>query len=146
MKSRHIQIRLILSLAILAILAGSLYSTKETSREICGWYDNPTPGNFWLTDGHSAWVIGIQAHEPAEGLEHIPEFGEAWVSTNSGSYGYGCACMTVTVNQKQQRIRSIHTARVLPIAQCKNNPSLPQEDRPASTEEFFETIDPEHRL
>ena len=25
----------------------------------CGWIDNPTPANWWLTDGYGEWIIGV---------------------------------------------------------------------------------------
>lgn len=25
----------------------------------CGWVDNPTPANWWLTDRDGEWVIGV---------------------------------------------------------------------------------------
>ena len=26
----------------------------------CGWWDNPSPGNVWLTDRQGQWTIAIQ--------------------------------------------------------------------------------------
>src|SRR4051794_7098625 len=26
----------------------------------CGWLSNPTPGNWWLFDGHGEWILATQ--------------------------------------------------------------------------------------
>ena len=64
----------------------------------CGWFENPTPGNAWLTDKDGEWLIGAQGGYQAEG--DWAEFSDdQWVKTN-GYYGYGCTCMQVTVDRK----------------------------------------------
>ncbi|HNC22106.1 MAG: DUF4087 domain-containing protein [Candidatus Accumulibacter phosphatis] len=88
----------------------------------CGWFDNPTPGNAWLTDRDAQWIIGTQGGHQAEG--DWPEFqpGE-WISTNR-SYGYGCACMSVIADTSLHEIQRIVSAKSRPLSACKKDPTL----------------------
>ena len=63
---------------------------------MCGWFQNPSPGNVVFTDRHGDWTIGIQGDYQAQGS--WPEFtSNGWITTNR-HYGYGCACLTATVD------------------------------------------------
>ena len=89
----------------------------------CGWFDNPTPGNAWLTDRRAQWVVGIQGGHQAAG--DWPDFSDRqWVSTN-GHYGYGCACLQVLDDARSHQIRRILRAWVRPLAACEHDPALP---------------------
>ncbi len=48
-----------------------------------------------------------------------------WVGVNR-PYGYGCACMTVTVDRHSRRVTRIVSATPVPLAQCRNDRRLPQ--------------------
>ncbi|MDQ3797990.1 MAG: DUF4087 domain-containing protein [Acidobacteriota bacterium] len=88
----------------------------------CGWFENPTPGNVWLTDRDGEWIIGVQGGHQAEG-EH-PEFADdQWVKTNI-NYGYGCACLKVKVDYKTHRVLEIASATAKPLSACRNDPAL----------------------
>lgn len=88
----------------------------------CGWFENPTPGNAWLTDRDGEWIIGVQGGHQAEG-EH-PEFADdEWVKTNI-NYGYGCACLKVKVDFKTHRVLEIASATAKPLSVCRKDRAL----------------------
>ncbi|QDH71808.1 DUF4087 domain-containing protein [Lysobacter alkalisoli] len=94
----------------------------------CGWFENPTPGNAWLTDRDRTWTIAMQGGAQAEG--DWPGFDdEQWVATNGPHYGYGCACMSVTVDAGQGRILTIRDAQARPLSLCRADTAL---DEPQS--------------
>jgi hypothetical protein len=94
----------------------------------CGWYENPTPANHWLTDGTRQWIIGTQGGFQARGIERIPDLSSnssRWIATHpNGSYGYGCVCMGVRTDRRNGRITQIHSARSVPLAQCRRDRRL----------------------
>ncbi len=90
----------------------------------CGWFDNPTPGNAWLTDRQAQWVIGIQGGHQADG--DWPDIPDAqWVFTN-GHYGYGCACLRVLVDPRTHEIQRILHATARPLKACEQDRTLPR--------------------
>jgi hypothetical protein len=122
----------LLTLAIGAIGPGQLADAKPTaprSEKRCGWIDNPTPANWWLTDAAGQWTIGLQGGHQAPGLNSLPDMRtKGWVETN-GSYGYGCACMQVTTDEPTGRVTRIYSATPLPIKRCIADRKLPPRDR-----------------
>lgn len=112
-----------IALLALAVLAAS---GAEAAESRCGWVDNPTPGNWSLTDREGEWTIGAQGGFQAEGADLIPDLtGKNWVETN-GSYGYGCACMTVETSRRSMRILEIQGVVQLPISKCRKDSGLPR--------------------
>lgn len=104
----------------LSILAASTLSAMPATARRCGWLDNPTPANWWLTDRDGRWEIGTQGGHQAPGLDELPDMQtQGWVRTNAGSYGYGCACLDVTVDRRSRRITYIAGGRPLPLRQCR---------------------------
>lgn len=90
----------------------------------CGWLDNPTPGNYWLTDRQGEWLLSAQGGYQAPGLDRVPDMTtRGWVETN-GNYGYGCACMNVSTNARSRRITRVVSATPVPISQCRNDRRL----------------------
>ncbi len=88
----------------------------------CGWFENPTPANAWLTDKDGEWLVGVQGGYQAEG--DWAEFSDdQWVKTN-GYYGYGCTCMQVTVDRKNMQIVKIQSATAKPLSACRNDKAL----------------------
>jgi hypothetical protein len=99
-------------------------ATRPAPPTRCGWFDNPTPGNAWLTDRQAQWVVGIQGGHQADG--DWPDFpDDQWVATN-GHYGYGCACLQVIANARSHEIRRILRARPRPLQACEHDPTLPK--------------------
>jgi hypothetical protein len=92
----------------------------------CGWLMNPTPGNWWLFDGHGEWILGTQGNEPTPGIEDMPDMSTAgWVETN-GHYGYGCACMTISFDPATRRVTKVANAKPKPLKQCRADKALPK--------------------
>jgi hypothetical protein len=92
-------------------------------RHRCGWVDNPTPANWWLTDRDGEWTIGTQGGEQADG--EMPDFGANWVETN-GHHGYGCVCMDAVVDTASKRVLRYRQARALVIERCTRDTTLPR--------------------
>ena len=92
----------------------------------CGWLDNPTPANFWLTDRDGEWLIGAQGGYQAPGIDDMPDMSTAGRVRLNGSYGYSCACMDVTVDRRTRRITRIYSARPVPLRQCRADRRLPR--------------------
>jgi hypothetical protein len=105
--------------ALIVLAAGG--AAAETR---CGWIDNPTPANWWLTDAAGEWTIAVQGGHQAGGMDRIPDLTAGdWVATN-GSYGYGCTCMDVAADPGQARIVAIFDVRPLPMSRCTGDPAL----------------------
>lgn len=99
----------------------------EAARKLCGWFDNPTPGNAWLTDREDEWTVGMQGGHQAEG--EWPTFTpKQWVRSG-GSHGHGCACLVVIADPRTHEIKRIVSSHGRPLSACRNDPSLPK--RPA---------------
>lgn len=91
----------------------------------CGWLDNPTPANWWLTDAQGEWGISVMGGPAAQGMDTLPDMTTAgWVATN-GNYGYGCACLSVETDATQGRIIRILSARPIALAKCHSDAALP---------------------
>jgi hypothetical protein len=92
----------------------------------CGWLSNPTPGNWWLFDGHGEWILATQGGDQAPGFDDMPDMSTAgWVETN-GHHGYGCACMTISHDPATRRVTGIAAARPKPLKQCRADRGLPR--------------------
>jgi hypothetical protein len=92
----------------------------------CGWLMNPTPGNWWLFDGHGEWILATQGSEPVPGMDEVPDMSTAgWVETN-GHYGYGCACMTISYDPPTRRVTRVADAKPKPLKQCRADKGLPK--------------------
>jgi len=92
----------------------------------CGWVDNPTPANWWITDREGEWEIGVQGGYQADG--EMPDFDEQWVETNV-HHGYGCACMHVRVDRSAKRVITYRDVKALPIEQCRTDKTLQHRPR-----------------
>jgi hypothetical protein len=119
--------RLFVLVATACLIVGpaSGLGAAKTTEKRCGYLDNPTPANWWLTDRSGEWLIGAQGGYQAEGLEVLPEdfFEKGWVRTN-GWYGYRCACLIVTTDLKAKRIKRIVSGEPLPLGRCTRDKAL----------------------
>lgn len=113
-------------LLLSAVLAAGLAHGGEAlprARTLCGWFQNPTPGNAWLQDRDTEWVVGIQGGHQATG--DWPVFPAAqWVRVN-GSHGHGCACIRALVNDETGEVTRILSARARLLRACRHDRSLP---------------------
>jgi hypothetical protein len=111
---------------VLMLSIGNIQSPMAEAQERfelhCGWFDNPTPYNAWLTDKFGEWTISIQGGYQAEG--DWPDFSaKQWVETN-GHYGYGCACINAKVNRRDMKVIEIKNAYAKPLAACRKDKAL----------------------
>ncbi|WP_294289295.1 DUF4087 domain-containing protein [uncultured Sphingomonas sp.] len=96
-----------------------LAAAADAPAKRCGWIANPTPGNWWITDRASEWLLGAQGGYQAPGLDTLPDLTEReWVRTN-GSYGYGCACLTMQVDRRSKRVVRVLSAQQRPLKACR---------------------------
>jgi hypothetical protein len=93
---------------------------------ICGWFDNPTPGNASLWDKDGEWTIGVQGDFQADGDWPGPFGSKQWVSSGNADYGYGCACVTAELDHDQQNVLKIVSSKVKPLSACRKDPALKQ--------------------
>ena len=108
-----------------AVKAASAPAVPPRSARRCGWLSNPTPANWWLTDGEGQWILATQGADQAPGMDDLPDMSTAgWVETN-GHYGYGCACMTITADG-DGRVTRIADAQPRPLRQCRADRKLPK--------------------
>jgi len=110
-----------------APFVGMSAAPTAASERRCGWLDNPTPANWWLTDRHGRWLMGAQGGYQADGLDRMPDMSRiGWIRTN-GYYGYGCACLTGRFDRAQRRLVRLTSATPLPLARCRADRALPQD-------------------
>jgi hypothetical protein len=110
-------------LAGLLILCGvcSAQSLRPAQRR-CGWFENPTPANAWLTDRDGEWTIAVQGGHQADG--DWPKFRRSrWVRTN-GNYGYGCACMKLLTDPNSHYVQGILSSSARRLQDCREDPAL----------------------
>ncbi len=104
----------------------AFFSSSALGETRCGWIDNPTPGNFWLTDKDGEWTIGVQGGYQAEGIEVIdfPTDGQ-YVNMN-GNYGYFCGCISGKSDSETMRIVSIEKSKAKLLKDCLKDENVPK--------------------
>jgi hypothetical protein len=111
-----------LILAAAALAAGP----QSPIQRRCGWLDNPTPANWWLTDSQGEWILSVQGGYQAPGMDDMPDMSTGgWVETN-GYYGFRCACLDVTVDAGEHKIMRLVKTIAKPLRQCRADPKLPR--------------------
>jgi hypothetical protein len=106
--------------ALLMLAAEAPWQTR------CGWLDNPTPGNWWLTDRDGEWTLATQGSEGVPGWETLEVITPPqWVETN-GSYGHGCVCASMRVDMAEERVLEIRSVSPRPLKACRNDRRLPK--------------------
>lgn len=115
-------------LTITALIVGFSFTLPAGATETrCGWLQNPTPANWWLTDRDGSWTISAQGGYQARGMDNIPDRSRGqYVITNAGSYGYSCACLRVTTDRNRMRITNIQSGEQLPLKTCRQDRYLPK--------------------
>lgn len=105
---------------LVLLIAPSLYDKDNR----CGWLENPTPGNYWLTDKDGDWTISTQGKEGPKGMEYLVGFpSKEFINTNN-SYGYGCCYIQSEASKESKEITRIFNFKALPLRVCKKDPSL----------------------
>lgn len=97
----------------------------------CGWLENPTPANLWLTDRDGEWIINVQGGHQAE-MDTWPEFAPGqWVVTNGVSYGYGCACLKLVADPRSRLVVRVLSAAAKPLSACRQDKAIKHDPRKA---------------
>jgi hypothetical protein len=89
---------------------------------LCGWWDNPTPGNVWLNDRSGQWTIAMQGMYEADG--DGPAFKPGQQLPKGAPHGYGCACITARVDRASKFVYSFTDAKALSPNVCRADPGL----------------------
>ena len=104
-------------------LVPRLDATKLSApTRLCGWWDNPTPGNVWLDDRGGQWTIAMQGLYEASG--DGPEFKPDQQLPKGSPHGYGCACITARVDAASRFVYSFTDAKALSPKVCRADPGL----------------------
>ena len=114
--------------ALTAVLSAGVPAMAESR---CGWLDNPTPANYWLTDADGAWTLMVQGGAIENGFIDLPaeqfDFADEWEYRNVGSYGFGCACIEGDFGPVGSgEVVQVREMRPLPLAKCRADPALPE--------------------
>ncbi len=118
-------VRLLLTVGLMIAAAGSAAAAENR----CGWLENPTPGNWWLTDKDGSWTLMAQGEEYRESvMDQVPPFDEKQYVATNGNYGYGCACLSVDVDKAEGRIARVYSGKIIPLSRCEKDRSLKRTD------------------
>lgn len=110
-------------LFLLALLVGLPPASANAERR-CGWLENPTPANWWVSDKDGLWILGTQGQPETKGMDRMPDLStHDYVSTNGG-HGYACACVDAQFKGDKVAIE-INAVRQLPLSTCKRDRTLP---------------------
>jgi len=91
----------------------------------CGWIQNPTPANWWLTDREGEWVLSVQGGPEVPGMDRLPDMTtRGWTATN-GPHGFGCGCVLMETDRATRRVVRVLGGEPLPLARCRADRSLP---------------------
>jgi Protein of unknown function (DUF4087) len=119
--------KIIFSLGVFALSTSAVFANETR----CGWLNNPTPANWWLTDRDGRWIIGTQGGFQADGIDTIKFYQGEKAQRESvlpnRNYGYYCACMEVVTSKKRQQILEILGGKQIPLKTCRQDPALPSQ-------------------
>ena len=104
----------------------ALFASSALGETRCGWIDNPTPGNFWLTDKDGEWTIGVQGGYLAEGIEFIAHPTNSQYVDMNGNYGYWCGCITGQSDSDTKRIARIESSKAKLLKDCLKDENVPK--------------------
>jgi hypothetical protein len=109
------------TIVAVGLLSVTLMSVAQASETRCGWLENPTPGNWWLTDADGSWIMSAQGGE-----EFLDD--KSWEKVPELDGKYSCACLTVDVDNENSRIVKIYSGKSLPLKKCTTDPALPKQE------------------
>ena len=125
MFSKFLLLLLPMSTLIVVMPVNQLTAQNQFEKR-CGWFQNPTPANAWLSDRDGLWLISTQGGYRATGnWPDIPP--KQWVTTYvAGSHGYGCACLDVRVDRttNPHRIIEIKSSQAQSLQVCRTDKYL----------------------
>lgn len=103
---------------------GQTSSADEEFKLRCGWFENPTPANYWLYDRDDEWIFGVQGGYQLDDFA-FPKFKKGqWVEGPNGSYGYGCACFEVRVDEESKYVLEVKKSYSKPLSACRKDKAL----------------------
>lgn len=105
------------------LLAGAAGAAERR----CGWFENPTPANYYLVDRAGRWVLSEQGRQGAEGMDDLGNHAApGWVGDDPRGYGYGCACVVMEADRATRRVQRVVSVEPLPLSRCRSDPALPR--------------------
>jgi hypothetical protein len=113
-----------LSMLLPLALMGAAPAPKPV--QLCGWIDNPTPGNWWFIDRSGTWDLATQGQEGVKGFDRMPDMSIYGKIETNGSYGYSCGCLKVSIDRKNKTITELFSAKPVPLRQCRADRRLPK--------------------
>jgi len=127
-KKIEFSVRLLIASLGLALFTQTAFAKVQT---YCGWIDNPSPANLYLSDATTDWIIGEQGGHQAEGDLSFPDSDNEYVKTN-GSYGYFCGCVQAetSVQGEDHFITRIVSSQAQSLTACLGDSKLSQSFRP----------------
>lgn len=112
-------------IGVCAAATVALTAAAASGDKRCGWFVNPTPGNFWLVDPEGDWAIAWQGQPQPPGVEMMPDMSTGgWVETN-GHSGYGCGCVSGEVDRAEKKFIRIDGFQPKSLALCRADKRLP---------------------
>lgn len=111
------------SLFITVVLFALSFSSMGSELR-CGWLQNPSPANQWLSDKDGTWDISIQGRFTSSGIETLKDFPDKEFVKTNGSYGYGCACIRADVDLDKKEVMKIYSSKILPLSRCQGDRAL----------------------
>lgn len=122
MRHRFLTGAVIASSLIQLTVAAASGEDSGTFENRCGWFENPSPGNAWLTDRDGAWYLGVQGGHQATGDWPLVVPTE-WIETNV-HYGYGCACIRARFDPATRNVLVIQSATGKRLRDCRRDRML----------------------
>ena len=127
-------LRVLVYLILGTLIAGPAFAVDLETKHVCGWFDNPTPGNVEFTDNSGEWEFSRQGGDEEPTGDYWPTFRQnedgtstdQWIHTNGGSYGFGCACMDITYKKGTRTVVSAAHPKTLMLKQCWQDKHLEQ--------------------
>ena len=110
----------------------SFFAFGKETQNLCGWWDNPTPGNVFFTDRKREWVISQQG-DAENCLEDWGDEGARSIGKNMNeieiihaSYGRSCVCLKVEIEAKKgvQKIKKILSNKRQTLQTCYGDKNL----------------------
>jgi hypothetical protein len=117
-----------------ALLTTPAFAQTETR---CGWYHSNTSASIYLEDADDLWVIWEQggvmiptaddAYPPDFHDRTVMDYGGRIVVSDYAKHGFSCVCIEGEFGEPGSgKILVISRVTALPLAQCQNDPNLPE--------------------
>jgi hypothetical protein len=111
-------------IAALALVAAQFCAGAALAEIRCGYLNNPTPGNNWLTDGEGDWIMTTQGDDRDPGMDAIGDFSAREFVTTNGAHGYACGCIDGAFDAKAMTVVKIERFRQKPLSACRKDKKL----------------------